>query len=83
MDNLQISASQISIHDHVFFKCCSTWDKCKCHTGKLTNHDKRYRKIDSQQVKAMIMYNKYQEYQEFKRKYPCIPFGDFVSGNHF
>jgi len=81
--NLQVSASQISLHGHIFFKCCATWDICKCHTGKLTNHDKRYRKLDGITVKTSLMYNKYQEYQDFKRKYPGISFGDFVAGKHF
>ena len=81
--NLKVSESQITIEDHIFFKCCSSWDICKCHSGKLTNYDKRNRKIDSVTVKRQLLYNKYQDYQAVKKKYPGISFGAFVSGNYF
>ena len=72
--------SEISLYDHVFFKCCATWDNCRC-SDKLTDYDKRYRDINSTMVKIQLMYNKHQDYQEFKKICPGVSFGDFISGN--
>jgi hypothetical protein len=72
--------SQIHLYWHIFFKCCATWDACKC-DGSLSHNDKRYRGVNNEFIKNQLMYNKYQDYQEFKRKCPGIPFGDFISGN--
>lgn len=76
------SPSQIKLHGHTFFKCCATWDRCKCGTNDLTDSDKKYRLIKKEDVETFIMYNKYQDYSKYKRTHcPSISFGDFISGN--
>lgn len=80
MEDTNPSPSQIVLYNNTFFKCCSSWNKCKCFQN-INSFDKRFRKKSILDVKSLLMYNKYQDYQEFKRKYPGISFGDFVSGN--
>ena len=69
----------LSVIQHGF---CVNVILVKCHSGKMTEYDKRNRNISSLDVK-ILLYNKYQDYQAFRRKYPGISFGGFVSGKHY
>lgn len=45
--------SQIHLYWHIFFKCCATWDACKC-DGSLSHNDKRYRWVNNEFIKKSI-----------------------------
>ena len=81
MENTNPLPSQIVLYNHTFFKCCTSWNMCKC-SENLNSFDKRFRKMISYDVKSLLMYNKHQDYQAFKKKYPGISFGYFVSGKY-
>ena len=83
MDIIPKNPSKIILYNHIFFKCCSTWNECICCSKKLTKYNMRNRNMDSEIVKSNLLYDTHQEYQEIKKLYPNVLFSDFITGYFF